>query len=159
MRRCVFCKSDRLVSTVADETVEVVGRFFTATVPVTRCEGCGETYVSGPVLERLELTVAQSLAELGIATPEAFRFARKALGLRLADLAELLDVRLETVSRWETGKVPVDRCAFATLAAMVTDELEGRAERTANRLRAARAPKPATPSPLRLTLDAPAAHR
>jgi DNA-binding transcriptional regulator YiaG len=37
------------------------------------------------------------------------RFARKAMGLRQPELAALLDVATETVSRWETGADPIRR--------------------------------------------------
>jgi transcriptional regulator with XRE-family HTH domain len=50
---------------------------------------------------------------------------RKALGLRATDLAELLDVTPETVSRWETDRVPLDRGALATLGALLRDARAG----------------------------------
>lgn len=37
------------------------------------------------------------------------RFARKAMGLKQPELAALLDVATETVSRWETDKDPIRR--------------------------------------------------
>lgn len=37
------------------------------------------------------------------------RFARKAMGLTQPELAALLDVATETVSRWETGADPIRR--------------------------------------------------
>jgi DNA-binding transcriptional regulator YiaG len=37
------------------------------------------------------------------------RFARKAMGLKQPELAALLDVATETVSRWETNKDPIRR--------------------------------------------------
>jgi DNA-binding transcriptional regulator YiaG len=40
---------------------------------------------------------------------EELRFARKAMGQRQPDLATLLDVATETVSRWETGTEPIRR--------------------------------------------------
>ncbi len=83
------------------------------------------------------LLVASQLLGMGIANGEAFRFMRKALGLRAADLAGMLGVDAATVSRWETGKVPVDRAALATLAAAATERLDGR-DATLERLRALR---------------------
>jgi transcriptional regulator with XRE-family HTH domain len=94
------------------------------------CSACAESTVDGPVLAHAELEVASRLAREGLATGEGFRFMRKALGFNAADLAAMLGVRAETISRWETGKTAVDRGAFAALAAMVTDRL---AERTTTR--------------------------
>jgi transcriptional regulator with XRE-family HTH domain len=59
---------------------------------------------------------------------------RKALGLRAADLAEMLDVTPETLSRWETGKLPMGRTSWLTLSSLALDF-----EATAARLQAAKA--------------------
>jgi DNA-binding transcriptional regulator YiaG len=80
----------------------------------------------GPALEAFELDVAGELARHGEASPEAFSFMRRALGVKAMDLAEMLDVTPETVSRWEHGQQPIDRGAAAILSAMVVDRLEGR---------------------------------
>jgi DNA-binding transcriptional regulator YiaG len=42
-------------------------------------------------------------------TGDELRFARKAMGLRPLELAALLDVTPEIVSRWETGADPIGR--------------------------------------------------
>jgi DNA-binding XRE family transcriptional regulator len=58
----------------------------------------------------LELQAAIAvLAEAESINGEELRFARKAMGLRQPDLAALLDVATETVSRWETGAEPIRR--------------------------------------------------
>ena len=74
---------------------------------------------------------------------------RKALGFNAADLASMLAVRAETISRWETGKTAVDRGAFAALAAMVTDQLTA-GTTTRDVLHALMRPRRA---PRRITLD------
>jgi transcriptional regulator with XRE-family HTH domain len=66
-------------------------------------------------------------------------FRSAPLGLSGASLAELLDVAPETVSRWESGKRPVDRAAVAVLGSLVVDSLNQRTE-TIDRLRALREP-------------------
>jgi transcriptional regulator with XRE-family HTH domain len=63
------------------------------------------------------------------------------LGLRAADLAELLDVAAETVSRWENAQRTVDRPAWVALSAMVLDRIEG-GTRTLDRLRTLRSRTP-----------------
>lgn len=149
MKRCVRCGGAALLSVMSDEKVKVGDLVFAVAVPATKCDGCGEVYVSGKVGRRMELEVARNLAERGFFTGEAFRFMGKALGMRAVDLAELLGVAAETVSRWETGKLAMDRCTFAAVAAMVSDRIEGH-ERTADSLRAAREPHP--PQDLHLDL-------
>ena len=48
-------------------------------------------------------------------TPDEFRAALKALGLRQKWLAERLGVATTTVNRWATGELPVPRYAVAYL--------------------------------------------
>jgi transcriptional regulator with XRE-family HTH domain len=48
---------------------------------------------------------------------------RQTTGLKGRELAALLDVRPETVSRWEQGKRPVDRATFAILRQLLLDRL------------------------------------
>jgi len=66
---------------------------------------------------------------------EAFRFMRKAAGLRAKELAELLDVTPETISRWEKEHRQPDRKAMMVLGDLVLDRLKGE-ETALDRLRA-----------------------
>ncbi len=52
-----------------------------------------------------------------------------------AELGELLELRPETISRIENGKIPADRRTVALLGALALDHLAGRTE-TGDRLRA-----------------------
>jgi hypothetical protein len=61
--------------------------------------------------------------------------------MRATDLAALLDVSAETISRWETEKRAVDRGALALVGNLVRDTLEGRTA-TLEQLRALREPRP-----------------
>ena len=125
-KRCVECRSRELVATEAEERLKVAGRTFAATIPITKCAKCGATYVSHEAAGVLELWAAGELARHGEASAESFGFMRRALGVKALDLAELLAVAPETVSRWEHGRLPIDRGAVALLSAMVLDRLEGR---------------------------------
>jgi putative zinc finger/helix-turn-helix YgiT family protein len=118
----------------------VGGHVFVGEVTASSCPKCGEVYYDGQALERLEVAVARELAERGLVSGAAFKFMRKALGMRAADLAELLDVAAETVSRWETGERPVDRAAWTALGGLVVDRFEGR-DRVISILRALDAPR------------------
>jgi hypothetical protein len=60
--------------------------------------------------------------------------------MKATELADLLEVASETISRWETGERAVDRGAFALLADMARDALEGRAG-TLELLKSMRTPK------------------
>ena len=140
--RCPTCHAHHLVASTADSSIDVAGHTFTAKLPALACPdaACGETVFTAESIRRLELVVARKLAETGQRSGEAFKFMRKALGLRAVDLAELLGVAAETISRWETGAREVDRASFAVLADAVAEQLEGRA-RALDYLRAIAKPK------------------
>jgi transcriptional regulator with XRE-family HTH domain len=64
---------------------------------------------------------------------------RKALGLKAADLATLLDLTPETISRWENGRGSIDVGALAVLRGLVADRIAG-SDQTMTMLRAIRSP-------------------
>lgn len=125
MKTCAICKG-RLEAAAVDESIKVDGHVFAAQLQAQRCTQCGETFVTADAMGLFELAVAAHLAAAGASSHEAFRFMRKALGLKGTELAALLDVTPETMSRWEGGKVPVPRSPAALLAAMVEDAAHGR---------------------------------
>jgi putative zinc finger/helix-turn-helix YgiT family protein len=133
--RCVKCGSDQIGESTEPDTLAIAGQTFTADVPALRCAACGAVFFDGPALGEFEHAAARELARHGPATGETFRFMRKALGVRAVDLAELLDVTPETISRWETGKLAMARTAWVTLSSLVLD-FDG----TQERLRAVREP-------------------
>lgn len=139
MKRCGRCDG-LLVSRKVDVSRDVGDHVFIAALPARHCRSCGETSYEAAILQRFDLHVANRLAEAGVGSGAAFRFMRKALGLRAVDLAELLDVSAETLSRWETEKRALDRGALAVLAACVRDALAGRTS-TLDTLRALRTPR------------------
>ncbi len=126
MKQCVKC-SGALSAAMMREEVVVAGATFSGMVPTRRCDACGEVYLAAEDGMRFDLRVARELGSRGAATGEAFRFMRKALGMRATDLAELLGVAAETISRWERGERPVDRAALTVVGALVADKLDGRA--------------------------------
>jgi DNA-binding transcriptional regulator YiaG len=65
---------------------------------------------------RASVVVLAEAAEIGGAE---IRVARKSIGLTQARLADLLGVRQETVSRWETDQDPFGRTARLALLAVV----------------------------------------
>ncbi len=141
MKRCHACKCEDLATVTGDLERRIAGRTFKAAIPATRCAKCGEETYAAPDLEAFDLAVAGVLASHGVASADTFSFMRRALGVLARELAELLDVAPETVSRWEHGKLPLDRGPVALLSAMVLDRLEGRTT-TVDRLEAMLHPVP-----------------
>jgi putative zinc finger/helix-turn-helix YgiT family protein len=139
--KCVTCNAGTMRPGPVELRREVDGHVFTTTVDGKQCSSCGEVYFEGTDLARFELAVARILAESGAESGDAFRWMRKALDLRAIDVAELLEVTPETVSRWETGRVAVDRAALMILGLMVVDQAHG-STATIDALRARAAAKP-----------------
>lgn len=140
MKRCAMCKKGTLVRVLAPESIKVGSHVFTAKVKALKCRSCGEVFFDGPSLERFELRVAVELARSGESSGEVMRFMRKAGGLRALELSDLLGVTPETVSRWETGKRPMEHRAMAVLSALILDAWDGRTA-TLEALNALRRPR------------------
>ena len=138
--KCPSCGENEMSERTHLLEEEVAGVRFSAEVPVRACSACGELLFRGAGLEAFEAAVARRLAEAGPVSGEAFRFVRKAAGLRARDAAQLLGVTDVTVSRWENG-APVDQNAFVTLGSLLLDRLEGR-DTTRERLRRMRERRP-----------------
>ncbi len=148
MKRCAICKSTDLRQVEEKHTITVQLRggpldLVVSGVPALKCGKCGEGFLELADLSRADLLAAAELANRGIQEGAAFRFMRKAVGLRGADVASLLGVRDATISRWENEHDPVDRAAWAALAAIVSEKLAGQAT-TMDRLRASKEPREAT---------------
>lgn len=116
--RCPTCKNeDTLRPWEAPETimgVEVRARG-------QRCSSCGETVFTGLEIDRQNAEVARGIVARGIRTGEEFKWVRKAAGYRAADIAELLDVRPETISRWERGEAAIPRAAVYTVSQLLVE--------------------------------------
>ncbi len=103
-------------------TRKVAGRTFSAEVPVTWEPGADDYVIEGEDAKRFERAVAQALAVEGPIDGETFSFMRRAFGIPQTRLASLLDVAQETVSRWETGALPMSRAAWLALRAVVMEQ-------------------------------------
>lgn len=89
-------------------------------VEVHRCPKCGEVEVIIPRLPELHRLLADLIIRKKTAlVGEEFRFLRKHLGFSSTDFAGKLGVTLETVSRWESGKHPVDPVADRLVRVLV----------------------------------------
>ncbi len=141
MKKCPTCEKGTLRP--AEQTLhdEVNGHVFTATVMGETCDACGEGLIDGRDVERFELGVVGALLDAGDDSPEVFRLARKTLGFTATDLAGILCVTAETISRWENGKQSIDSMALAILALLVRDAANG-STATQDALRARTLSKP-----------------
>lgn len=137
MKRCYKCKSEDIRRESRDETYT----FGDAEITITSddwqvCAACGEAVISGPDLQKVEQAVAQQLARSSNISGASLKWLRSVgLGLKAKELAEVLDVSAETVSRWENDAAPVDRATWMLVAEIVKQSPEARAA-TVERLRA-----------------------
>lgn len=75
---------------------------------VYRCRKCGAEYPEFPNPRRLHRGIADWLTQklFPLTGPEV-RFVRKQMGLSTRELAEIMGVRRESVTRWETEAEPI----------------------------------------------------
>lgn len=77
-------------------------------IPLYRCPSCKETEVEIPHMEELHLLLGFLLVLKPIRLKgEEVRYLRKHLGYTAEDLASFLGLSRLTVTRWETGKLPI----------------------------------------------------
>ena len=114
-KRCVECRGEGFSKIVAPLEREVSGRLFVGKAPALRCKECSLLYWQASSLIGFERRIGAVLASEGPATARTFQFLRKAIPLKALDLAALLHVSAETISRWENGKTHLDLGAWASL--------------------------------------------
>jgi DNA-binding transcriptional regulator YiaG len=140
MKKCPSC-GGTLMASRKRQTQNVGSREFVVTVAAGACRSCGSVFLENASLQRAEMEVACELARHGPVSGDAFRYLRKAIGLRAVVVAELLGVTPETISRWENGQRPVDKAAWMTLGSVVLEQASRQPE-TLERLRELRAHGP-----------------
>jgi putative zinc finger/helix-turn-helix YgiT family protein len=89
-------------------------------VVLRTCVHCGNDEVVVPDIEELHRLIARTVMRKphGLSGPEV-RFLRKWMGHSGRDLAAIMGVTPETVSRWETGAAPVGATADRLLRLLV----------------------------------------
>lgn len=135
---CWKCGGGTKVETVARE-VRLGEHTYSGKLRARHCISCGERTFSDKDLARWEGGVARAILSAGDTSPEAIRHLRTTAGLRAQELATLLDVAPETVSRWENGKRAMDRATFAVMASLAI-EASLEEQTTLRRLRALASP-------------------
>lgn len=126
MKACFSCKSKRVEAAwVPVERCFGDVRVVIDDVPVERCADCGEWAVGLDEGQRADQLAALVALGAGVRTPDLLKRSRKLAGLRAAELAELLGVTAETVSRWENGHRQAEPAVWNAFADLVDDALRG----------------------------------
>src|SRR5450432_1223487 len=105
--RCPSCKMREMrpwEGPVGAMGISVLGRG-------EHCNPCDETIFTHAEMVRQSEEAAAGLVERGIRTWKEFRFVRRVADLPANDVAAMLDVTPETISRWEHGKLPIPKLA------------------------------------------------
>lgn len=125
LKKCVTCGGKKFRTMQVEDEFKVGGASFVARLPAQECLSCHEKFIEGPSMVAAELQAAVVLSGHS-PTPETFRFLRTVLRMKAGDLAELLDVAPETLSRWENGKrEQINRASWLLLCSMVQDMAAG----------------------------------
>lgn len=153
MKRCVECGGE-LKPFEREERRTVSGQTFATMLRGRKCTACEFKAFDGASLEGFERAIAQHIAEHGPVSGEAFKWMRKAgLAMRAVDLAALLGVAPETLSRWETGEREVPRAEWAAVAALVLEQPREKRPMLERLQRLAKGPPKATRTVVRLSAD------
>lgn len=110
-------------TTPVEVTAGIGPDLFTASVPLPVCE-CGAYSIPAQTLRKVECKAAlSSLDRSKPLTGPVLRFARKALDLSHAQLAERLEVSREDVFRWEVEAAPEYPLLRLALKALLLESL------------------------------------
>ncbi len=138
--KCHACGATPLVESTTTMKRAFGEQVYTAELPATACPACGEAVVEGDVLARYDAALTHALVRHGQPGAAAVKWLRKAARLTGAELAALLGVTPESVSRWENDRTAMDRATWVTLGALAIEAEEGRSD-TADMLRARAEPR------------------
>jgi DNA-binding transcriptional regulator YiaG len=149
MKRCPNCKGTE-IRKVRERFVDEFPladrrklQFVFEDFPQQVCASCGERSYDVKDLSAAEDAITRELVARGVRDAAVFKHFRRTLRLKATELADLLGVTAETISRWENGHNEPERAVWATLEQLVDDHYVG-SETTLARLRAlsdARIPK------------------
>lgn len=143
--KCVECGGTKFKDAKHEQKYVVDSIVFRIESKADRCVKCGSMLVASKEMGRGESLAAGWLASNNIVSGASFKFMRKALMFRANELADLLGVTAESISRWENGKLGVDRRVWFLLAEIVLDRIEeiaGKRTSTLDRLKALQRPAP-----------------
>lgn len=138
---CHECKEGQMRPAEVMSHIAVGTLKFRTLLPGLQCEKCGTQLVPGPQVEAFERQVAEVLVRTGQNSGDVLRFIRKAVGLRAKDVAEVLDMSPEHISRLENGGAVPAR-TMALVGSMVLDMIKGRPASVVEALEAQMHPRP-----------------
>jgi hypothetical protein len=118
---CAECGAKRLKTSKQTVTREVGGVTFSADLPARACTSCDAVYLDGPLLVAFENDIARHLARHGPISPAGLAYMRVSLQMTGRELARLLSVTPEHLSRWENGKRNIDPCAWLVTGDLVLE--------------------------------------
>lgn len=156
--KCVECGGTKFAEGKHEQKYVVDAIVFRIQSKAARCVKCGTTLVESKAIGIGEILAAGWLAEHNIVSGASFRFMRKALMFRANELADLLGVTAESISRWENGKLDVDRRVWFLLAEIVLDRIEDEAGKRTSTLERLRSLKRAPPVRKEVRIDARGHH-
>ena len=126
---CPSCQTAMLFGTHPISTQIGAHLVVNASVPHERCPSCGYYELDAEVAELIEVQAAiVVMSETTEPAPKAARVARKAMGMSQVTLAQELGLTQETISRYETGALPIVpeyRLALAGLLGREERKLRG----------------------------------
>jgi DNA-binding transcriptional regulator YiaG len=109
--KCISCKKEGLKpweGVLELHGVEIMARGM-------RCGSCGDIEHDAEQMEHNERHAAAALVARGVRSGTEFKFVRKMAGFKATEVAAMLAVRPETVSRWERGEIEIPRTAAFAL--------------------------------------------
>jgi DNA-binding transcriptional regulator YiaG len=124
-KKCPHCKTGTLILRVPKPMLaQRVGKMTVTdgAARVRQCSSCREYDLTARQLVHLERRAAAVALREGPQEKidgDVIKYARKALGLRQAELAKLLDSTPETISRWENGERDTPRTSQLALVALL----------------------------------------
>ena len=125
METCTRCGKGELNGLAVEDSMDVAGHSFSASLPARRCDACGDILIDARVLKDFEHAVVLALANSGQRTGAVLRALRKGVGLTPSRVADLLDVPENLVAEWEADQLPVPPQAAAVLRSFVLSRLSG----------------------------------
>ena len=125
LEACPNCRNSDLQSAEHTQTFRFGDSVITVKTPAMACSSCGERLIVAADVRRAEHAAARKLTEMGIQGGAVFRFLRKTAGLTGLQLADLLGVAKDTISRWENDTRPIPRAAMAVVGMLALDKING----------------------------------
>ena len=125
---CPVCESSpEMVFGQFEESIKIGETAFVGIVPSYVCPKCKKQhYTSAPDMKRFELAVASYLAYVGKPVGEMVAFIHRVLGYTSSEMAKLLDISPEHLSRMEHGKRDIDHRIWILLGALAIDAYNGK---------------------------------